>query len=162
MYFDGCTTTAGAKGLYRELAFIHHPDVGGTEESMKAVNAEYHSLLESLDGEMVFGTDGKEHVYHYRRDVEQEVMDMVVSLLKLNMSGVEVEIIGTWVWVQGDTKPHKEELKEMGCRWHSRRVAWYWRRFTYRRRYSGMSFNEMRRAFGSRTFEEAESGAVMT
>jgi hypothetical protein len=41
------------------------------------------------------------------------------------MPGVEISLIGVWVWVTGETKPHKESLKELKLRWHSGREAWF-------------------------------------
>jgi hypothetical protein len=32
------------------------------------------------------------------------------------------------VWVSGDTKPHREELKAAGARWSKKRGEWYWRK----------------------------------
>lgn len=31
------------------------------------------------------------------------------------------------VWIDGNTKPHKEELKTLGMRWSKKRKAWYYR-----------------------------------
>lgn len=41
------------------------------------------------------------------------------------MEGVTYELIGTWLWVGGDTKPHKTELGEMGAHWAPRKKLWY-------------------------------------
>ena len=43
------------------------------------------------------------------------------------MEGVTVEENGSWLWASGDTRPHKEELKELGLRWSKKRSAWYWK-----------------------------------
>ena len=39
----------------------------------------------------------------------------------------DVYLIGKWLWILGDTKPIKDSLKALGCKWHSERVCWYWR-----------------------------------
>ena len=44
-----------------------------------------------------------------------------------NMESVTVEESGSWLWISGDTRPHKEELKALGCRWSKKRSAWYWK-----------------------------------
>ena len=159
-YFEGLGTVGEVKSEYRRLAKLHHPDIGGVTAVMQAINAAYHAKLENLNGQTTTGSDGKEHTYHYNQAVEQEVMDKVAELLALRLD-VEIEIIGTWVWVSGDTRPVKAQLKEAGLRWHSKRVMWYWRRFTYRRKYSGMDFDEMRRAYGSTKFERATDAAMV-
>ncbi|MBS0350771.1 MAG: hypothetical protein JSR33_06240, partial [Proteobacteria bacterium] len=30
---------------------------------------------------------------------------------------LEIEICGAWIWLSGDTRPHKELLKQNGFRW---------------------------------------------
>lgn len=47
-YFTACTTLEELKAEYRRLALLHHPDVGGDEEAMKAINAEYDRLFPVL------------------------------------------------------------------------------------------------------------------
>lgn len=42
-----------------------------------------------------------------------------------NMADVEYNIEGTWLWVSGNTKPHREELKRLGLRWAPKRKMWY-------------------------------------
>ena len=44
-YFENVTSYENLKTQYRTLARAHHPDVGGTEEAMKAINAEYERLF---------------------------------------------------------------------------------------------------------------------
>ncbi|MBQ9003779.1 MAG: hypothetical protein IJ087_18190, partial [Eggerthellaceae bacterium] len=34
---------------------------------------------------------------------------------------------GCCIWVSGDTKPHRETLKDFGFRWSPKRSAWYWK-----------------------------------
>ena len=47
--------------------------------------------------------------------------------------GIEIEVCGSWVWVSGDTKPHKERLKALGFCWHSKKHCWYKSSNGYRR-----------------------------
>ena len=159
MYFDGLGTVGEVKSEYRNLAKANHPDRGGDTATMQRINAEYRAKLESLHGQVSLGSDGKEHTYYYNAEVEQEVMDKIAELLGLDLPGCEVELVGTWVWVSGDTKPVKELLKQAGCRWHSKRSRWYWRRFTYRRKYSGLSMSQLRSAYGSQRFDAEERPA---
>jgi len=156
MYFDNLKTVAEVKSLYRTLAMQYHPDRGGDLETMKQINIEYHDKLKFLDGQVSFGTDGKEHRYHYNYDIEQEILDKINELLNLKMKDVDIELIGTWVWISGNTKPYKEDLKKLECLWHSLRKKWYFRRRTYRRKYSNLDFDYLRLMYGSRTFEKED------
>lgn len=159
-YFQGLGTVGEVKKEYRRLAKLNHPDIGGITAVMQAINAAYHDILNRLDGQTNIGSDGKEHTYRYDFQAEQEVIDKVYELLALKLD-VEIEIIGTWVWVSGDTKPIKDQLKEAGLRWHSKRLMWYWRRFTYRRRFSNMDFDDMRKMYGNQKFEKDTDRAMV-
>ncbi len=154
MYFSNCKSVAEVKSLYRELAMQHHPDRGGETATMQAINAEYHDRLNGYHGTKYAGFDGKQHAYYYNQEVEQELMDKIAELLALRMDGVTVELVGVWVWIHGATKEYRKELSAAGCKWHSKRVMWYFRRFTHRRQYSGAGFDSLRAMYGSKTFEE--------
>lgn len=119
-YFTDCATVEQIKGRYRDLARQHHPDLGGDLETMKAINAAYHAALKGQDG-----TVRDERTYRYNSQREQEIMDKIAQLLLL--PDLEVSLIGLWVWIQGNTKPQKAQLKELGCIWHSKRGCWYWK-----------------------------------
>lgn len=53
------------------------------------------------------------------QETSQEIQLLIADLLKLD--GIEIEIIGCFVWITGDTKLHKERLKELRFRWHSKK-----------------------------------------
>ena len=48
------------------------------------------------------------------------------AFVRMKLKNVEIELIGTWLWIHGDTKPVKEQLKAHNCKWHSKRKCWYW------------------------------------
>lgn len=125
-YFSQCATVAEVKAEYRRLAMLHHPDRGGDTATMQAVNAAYHDALKRMDGQQTAGTDGKQHTYRYDQQRENEIAAALAKILAIKMQAT-VALIGNWIWVTGDTKPVKEELKAVGCMWHAKRLAWYWR-----------------------------------
>jgi hypothetical protein len=47
------------------------------------------------------------------------------QVLKSALPKLTVEITGSWVWVSGDTKPYKEDLKDHGLRFSRTKVKWY-------------------------------------
>lgn len=65
------------------------------------------------------------------QETPQEFQWLIAVLLKLG--GIEIIIIGCFVWITGDTKPHKERLKTLGFRWHSKKRCWYKSPDGYRR-----------------------------
>jgi hypothetical protein len=119
-FFQGLTSVEDIKSTYRTLARQHHPDLGGSLETMKMLNSQYHAKLKSVNG-----SQSGEHTYNYNQKIEQDIIDKINELLLL--SDVIVDLIGTWIWVRGETKPHREKLKELGCFWHAGRKVWYWK-----------------------------------
>lgn len=57
----------------------------------------------------------------------KQATTMEEAINELTKLPVTVEQCGSWLWISGDTKPHREELKSIGCRWASRKKIWYWR-----------------------------------
>jgi hypothetical protein len=114
----------------------HHPDRGGDCATMQAVNSQYKQALSHLDGTSERGTDGQPHVYHYNEKTEEATMQKLYELLRLRLPDCEIWLIGSWIWVQGDTKPSKDALKGAGCVWHAKRLCWYWRPTEYRTHYN--------------------------
>lgn len=97
--------------------------------AMKQLNAEYEILFERVKRIHV-NKDGET----YERDTEEtpeEFQTLIAELLKLD--NITIEIIGCFVWVAGDNKPHKEKLKELGFKWHNKKKCWYKSPEGYRR-----------------------------
>lgn len=155
-WFKNCETPGSIKKLYRHLAFEFHPDLGGDTATMQVINAAYLVALEMLNGQISYGSDGKEHAYRYNATVEKAVMDKVAEVLKVSKPEWLIEIIGTWLWVSNTDRADKDLLnkKGAGLRWHSKRGRWYWHTPTYRTRYSKAGFNDLRAMYGSRVMEK--------
>lgn len=155
--FELCADVNATKKLYRSLAMQWHPDrPGGTNEAMKAVNAAYERALQGHHGETTMGSDDKPHTYYYKATTEQAIVNIIDELIRLHMDAVMIDLVGTWVWVYGDTRPHKDALKAMGLHWHSKRGMWYWREYSYRRSMSGLSYAEIQALYGAESFENRQ------
>lgn len=151
-FFIGATTVEEIKARYRRLAMSHHPDRGGDAEIMKALNREYHEALRRCHGTTTAGSEGADHTYYYNQDIEQAVMDKLADLLHLNLPNIRVMLVGTWLWIDGDTKPVKQHIKDLAFRWHHNRGKWYWHAGRYRRGQSRGEFSEIAGKYGYREF----------
>ncbi len=86
-------------------------------------------------------------------DDDKKLIEYIALMDKLKaISDIKVEKIGTWLWIGGDTKPHKEELKELGFRWSRKRSKWYKaedNNYNYKGRYKSQysDFDAMRKAY---------------
>lgn len=116
---DNIRTLEELKKAYHQLCLKLHPDVGGSNDEMKILNAEYEQLFERVKNIHV-NKDGETYEKE-TQETPQEFQWLIAELLKLD--GIEIEIIGCFVWITGDTKPHKERLKALGFRWHSKNVV---------------------------------------
>lgn len=147
-YFKDCKTLDDLKKEYRRLAMIHHPDVGGDTETMKAINAEYdrlHNILRDAHNQQA-----DEH--HQTTETAEEFRTIIETLLR--MDGLEVELCGSWLWIGGNTREHKDELKTAGCRWSSNKKLWYWRHAEDGHRWhkGNKTMAQIRTKYGSQTF----------
>ena len=127
------------KAAYKKLAKKYHPDLNPLgEDMMKIINEAYETLSNYQPGDAEF--------------VKKTSLDKIEEVLQelLKLPNIELEIIGTWIWVFGDTKTHKDTLKSLGLNWSSSKKRWYYsgqkKKF---RRGSGKSFGEIRVKYGS-------------
>lgn len=151
-WFAGFTTVEAIKAEYRRLAMQYHPDRGGDTATMQEINAQYQVALKNCHGQKSTGTDGEEHTYWYREDLEQALVEKIDELLRSGIirKGVECWLIGYWLWVEGDTKPIKETLKALGFQWHAKRVCWYWHDGQRRHTHSNASLEALAERYGAR------------
>lgn len=126
-FFQSVTTLEELKKQYKKLAKKYHPDLGGKHEDFIQMKNEYDRLFERLNKE-------DEKVGEYQ--------DIIDALIKFD---IEIEIIGTWIWIQGDTKPIRKELKELGFKWAPKKKAWFWHDGKYKKNHSKeFSLDEIR------------------
>lgn len=130
---DNIRTLEELKKAYHRLCLKLHPDVGGSDDEMKILNAEYEQLFERVKNIHV-NKDGETYEKE-TQETPEEFQWLIAELLKLD--GIEIEIIGCFIWVSGDTKSHRERLKTLGFRWHSKKQCWYKSPDNYRRWGSG-------------------------
>jgi len=133
-YFSHPTTLEELKEQYRKLAFEHHPDRGGSTEAMQQINAEFEEWFAVLkdvhrnkDGETYHTDSAKTE----NPETPEEWIDIIEHLIRFD--GITVELCGSWLWVSGDTRPIKDELKAMGFRFSGDKSAWYYHRGAYRK-----------------------------
>lgn len=156
--FNKCETLEELKAVYKRLAMQHHPDRGGDVEIMKQVNALFDEYFETLKN--VHRNKAGEKYTKETKETPSEYKDIINELLK--MRGVVIEIIGSFIWVSGDTKEHKDKLKSMGFKWHSKKVCWYKPPAGYKKHNNKKyTMNDIRNMFGtSGQFTAEEENAV--
>jgi len=64
--------------------------------------------------------------------------------------GLHIEVCGSWVWVSGDTKKHKDKLKSLGLFYAYKKKMWYLKPAGYKsRKHKPVDMEKIRMTYGS-------------
>lgn len=128
------------KTAYRKACSIYHPDRNPAGlEMMKLVNQAYDALKDKSGVEAVGDVDISSY--------GEEIFNALSKIIHL---GLDIEVCGAWVWLHGDTRPHKDVIKEAGFMWAPKKKLWYYRPADYKSKGRGkFSMDEIREKHGS-------------
>lgn len=157
-YFTNIETIEELKKQYRKLAKQYHPDLtnGTTTEEMKQINAEYEELFDQVKN--TFKNSKGETYQKANKETAGEFIEIINQLLK--MQGLTVELIGNWLWVSGNTKEYKDQLKALGFKWCKNKVAWCFHREEWKGRSSKGSLDDIRNKYGSTKFKASKESEI--
>lgn len=127
-WFEGVTTMQALKIRYKELAKAYHPDLNpeAGDEAMQQINAQYDALAARLSKIAADGcTEATAQERKTAQDVAAAYRAVIVKII--NLEGLNIELCGSWLWVSGDTRMHKDALKAAGLWWSAKKLMWYWR-----------------------------------
>ena len=86
------------------------------------------------------------------------IENLIQSLKSYNVS---VEVNGKWVWVDGDTYPHRKDFKEIGMKYSGRKKCWYWHKPEDSRKWFRSSYEldkeKIRDKYGSDKVQECRA-----
>ena len=116
--FKGIEGINEAKKIYKQLAKKLHPDVGGSDELFKMLNSIYTNILEN----------GIYFSNEFKFDLE---IEKIISQI-LHYENILIEVVGSWIWLSGDTKEIKDKLKDLGFKWASKKKNWYYGEMKHR------------------------------
>ena len=151
-YFDTCKTLEDVKQLYKKLARDLHPDCNPGRDT----TAEFQEM--QIQYEEAWKRCGSTHKSAsgetYTKDTNEtaEAYAAIIEAL-LHMSGLMIELCGSWLWVTGNTKAHKDSLKDLGFKYSANKQAWYYHEGEYHKRgKSKKSMQDIRNMYGSESF----------
>lgn len=151
-WFSNVTTAEQLKAEYKKLAMAHHPDRGGNTSDMQEINNEYDILFAKLKD---IHTTAEGKTYRASRgttETPEEFKNIINALI--NLEGINIELCGSWLWLTGNTREHKEVLKGLRFKWSKSKCAWYYHSNDYRKASrKTYSLNEIRDLYGSETIK---------
>lgn len=134
------------KKEYKRLAFKYHSDRGGDDELMKEINVEYEEMFNILKEQATEKETEKED--------SRDFIDIINALMKFDIT---IEVIGSWLWLHGDTYSIKEQLKELGCRFSKGKRLWYYTKSDYKKTYhKNNNMGDIRSRYGSTVIKETK------
>lgn len=148
-WFAMCGNLDEVKATYKKLAKAHHPDLGGDTQTMQEINKEYaFASAKVIKGENLSAEDTEREIL--QSEAYREALEKIIHL-----QGITIELVGYWIWVTGDTRPHKAELKGAGFFFASKKLAWYFRTGEYKVSKGGKkSLDEIRAKYGTEVIGE--------
>ena len=159
-YFKDVNTLEDLRRQYRDLLKKFHPDnAGGSTEATQEINAEYDRLFKVLKDRHEKSADSKENnaktdfnnmKYDFTEDAKlREVLQQIITF-----EGINIEIVGCWIWVDGNTYNYKDTLKSIGFKWAREKKKWYFHTEVFRKRsHKKLSMDDIRNYYGSTEVE---------
>ena len=117
------------RSAYKKLLIKYHPDNNNDDDTtvqMQEINAEYDLLFQRVKNAYEKSefyakqTDRQKQSYDWGKD--KLIRAIITALSKF--VGIEIELCGTWIYVRGDTYPHRKELKALGLTFNKHKQCW--------------------------------------
>ena len=144
--FKDVTGINEAKKIYKTLAKKLHPDVWGSVEEFKLLNNIYNDFIEH---KIFFSNESK-------IDLE---LEKIISQI-LHFENITIELIGSWIWLSGDTKAIKDILKDLNFKWASKKKMWYYGEMKGKN-LKPKSMDEIKSKYNTQTFRTKEKQKIV-
>ena len=160
-YFKNVETLEELRKQYKELLKQYHPDnPNGSTDATQEINSEYDTLFKALKDRHESKTTDNEKTnynnmkYDFKEDAKlREVLQQII-----NFENINIEIVGCWIWVDGNTYEYKDNLKTLGFRWAREKKKWYFHTEAFRKRSrKKLSMDDIRNYYGSTEVKTEET-----
>jgi hypothetical protein len=148
-YFENCFNVTQVKTQFRKLLFQFHSDINknSNDDKTKELISQYKIKLKKLHNTQD-KNNNKNYTYVYEDKTENGIIEKLNLLRGLSMKDVEILLIGSFIWINGNTKEHKENLKNIGFRWQRIKQSWYFTPLKYKKIYSYTKLEDIKNKYG--------------
>lgn len=141
---------------YKKLMVKNHPDNGGDVAACQEITAEYKKLFDMFKAGQTPDEEQK-NKYDYKTD---EALRNVINNI-VSFDGVNIEVVGSWIWVDGNTFTYKEDLKKLGFKWSKNRKKWHFSTEPSGKWHKKkMSFEDIQKKYGSEKIKTCASARI--
>lgn len=149
-WFNECQNMEEVKETYKKLCRKYHPDLNETDTTaeMQSINNEFEEMFKVLNDSRAAG-DGEST--DNTCETPAEFINIINGLM--HCEGVEISLVGRWIWLKGNTYPYKDVIKSLGFKWAHKKKAWYWHSAedTCKSR-SNLTLDEIKNKYGCKDF----------
>lgn len=164
-WFRECKTQKDAKSLYHKLCRQYHPDISGADTTsiMQEINAEFEAVFDRLPTSEHKQAESEARTASGNATTKQTAQRFMKIIERLiHCEGLKIEIVGSWIWLSGDTFKYLRCIKQMGFLYSAKHKKYYLSDGdTVTRRGSRYSFQQICDKYGVENIE-AERTAKLT
>jgi len=150
----GMFDTAAIKSLddlkkqYFKLAKKYHPDAGGKTAQFQKLQSDYERLMKDI----LNGSDLNKEERINEEVLDTEIRNVINQLVTLE--GINIELIGKWLWISGNTYPVRTALKQAGLLFIKKNGQPFWVYKGVESKSRGkMEMDEIRKKYGTSTYD---------
>lgn len=145
------------KKQYLKLAKKYHPDAGGTTAQFQDLQNEYEKLFDKIIQGSALNNEQKQTEIQ----IDEAIREVINKLILIE--GIDIELIGKWLWITGNTYPVKDALKSAGLIFIKKDNKPYW---IYKGVESAgrgkLSIEEIKQKYGSHKIEKPKGGKFLS
>lgn len=147
-------TLSELKAVYKNWCMKLHPDLNpdkDTTEEMKALNNAYEEHFKLLKTREM-NKDKKDREKFSYAETPEDLINIINTLIRFK--GLQIDIVGNWIWLSGNTYPYKEEIKNLKFHWSKNKKKWFWNGSErVRRPFKKYSYNDIKSKYGCITIK---------
>jgi hypothetical protein len=153
--FSDCKTIDEAKNSFRKLCMTMHPDKGGNASDFIKMYDQFKKFKPST---------GKENETDFNAEEFYNIIQHFATF-----EGLEISFVGSFIWIEGNTYQHKDELKKImlkdfnPIRYAKKKKAWYFSPTDYQKKSSKTTdLKDIKIKYGCDTYRTQQTLKIST